>query len=78
MAADKTEMRKRIECDPDYVRCPKFSNSLQKFLSKNPDGVEDHTIARLLMIDEEKVPEIYEEAVANLRESMSKDDEDID
>lgn len=73
MAADKNEMKKRILNDPDYVRCPKTSNSLQKFLSKNPDGVEDNTIARLLMIDEEDVQELYDEAVEQLRESMSGD-----
>lgn len=74
MAADRSEMKKRILEDKDYVRSPKFSNSLTKFLQKNPDSiVEDKTIARLLMIPEEEVEEIYEEAVAKLRESMEKE-----
>jgi hypothetical protein len=76
MAADKTEIKKRIQNDTDYVRCPKFSNSLTKFLAKNPDGVEDNTIARLLMIEEEQVEAIYQEAVAQLRESMEKEQDD--
>ena len=76
MAADKNEIKKRIAVDTDYVRCPKFSNSLTKFLQKNPDGVEDNTIARLLMLEgEERVEEIYQEAVLKLREVM-KDESD--
>lgn len=76
MAADKTEIKKRIATDTDYVRCPKFSNSLTKFLQKNPDGVEDNTIARLLMIPEDEIEEIYQEAVSALRESMKKESDE--
>lgn len=70
MAADKTEIKKRIAQDTDYVRCPKCSNSLTKFLQRNPDGVEDNTVARLLMIPEDQVEQVYQEAVLKLRESL--------
>lgn len=67
---DKDDILKRIREEEDYIRCPKCSNSLAKFLAKNSEGVEDSTIARLLMIPEEKVQEIYEDAVKKLREGM--------
>lgn len=71
--ADKDEMKKRIIEDEDYIRAPKFSNSLAKFLAKNPDGSKDHIIAKLLLMSEEEVEKIYQEAVHELREEMTDD-----
>lgn len=67
---DKDELLKRVMEEEDYVRCPKCSNSLTKFLAKNSEGIDDSAIARLLMITEEKVKEIYEQAVKKLRKEM--------
>lgn len=72
---DKQDVIKRIVEDEDYVRCPKFSNSLNKFIAKNGDGVENSTIARLLMIPESEVEKIYEEAVQKLKEELKEDNE---
>lgn len=70
--ADKDDIQRRVEEDEDYIRSPKFSNSLSKFLSKNPDGVEDNVIARLLAMSEEEVEEVYQEAVRMLRAEMEE------
>lgn len=70
---DKDDILKRIREEEDYVRCPKCSNSLAKFLAKNSEGVEDNMISKLLMIPEDKVREIYEEAVKKLREEMAEE-----
>lgn len=67
---DKNELQKRVQDEEDYVRAPKFSNSLAKFLARNSDGVENATIARLLMVTEEEVEQIYAEAIRILREDM--------
>lgn len=67
---DKNELQQKILEEEDYVRAPKFSNSLSKFLSKNSDGVENATIARLLMISEEEVEKLFQDAVVMLREEM--------
>ncbi|HXN74867.1 MAG TPA: hypothetical protein VN855_00050 [Candidatus Acidoferrum sp.] len=67
---DKEELQNRIKEEADYIRCPKCSNSLTKFLAKNSEGVEDSVIARLLMTTEEKVRELYAEAVKLLRKNM--------
>jgi hypothetical protein len=71
---DKIELQKRVLEEEDYVRAPKFSNSLSKFLTRNRDGVENATIARLLMITEEEVEKIHQEAIDMLREDMVDED----
>lgn len=71
---DKSELQKRVLEEEDYVRAPKFSNSLSRFLARNSDGVENATIARLLMISEEEVEKLHAEAIAMLREEMVDED----
>jgi len=72
---DKDDIERRIREEVDYIRYPKLSNSLERFLNKHPEGVEDPVIARLLMITEEEVQKIYEEAIDKLRASMVESDE---
>lgn len=67
---DKDEIQKRVLEDTDYIRSPKNSNSITKFLTKNPEGVEDSVIARLLVTSEDRVKKIYEEAVKMLQKFM--------
>lgn len=71
---EKDEAIKKVREDEDYIRCPKMSNSLSKFIAKNSDGVEDSVIARLLMIPEEEVQRLYEEAVLKLRSEMNEEE----
>lgn len=73
VSVEKSEMLKKIAEDEDYIRCPKFSNSLNKFTQKNSEGVENSTIARLLMMSEEEVEKAYQEAVQMIREAMDED-----
>lgn len=67
---DKTQIERRIREEEDYIRCPKLGNSLERFMNRNHEGVEDSVIARLLMISEEEVQKIYQEAVDELRGEM--------
>lgn len=71
---DKHELQKRVLEEEDYVRAPKFSNSLSRFLARNSDGVENATIARLLMISEEEVEKLHQEAIEMLRKEMTNED----
>jgi ERCC4-type nuclease len=71
---ENNELETKILEDDDFIRCPKSANSLAKFLSKNADGVENATIARLLMITEEQVQEIYEAAAAEIKEGMAEEE----
>lgn len=67
---DKAEIQHRIATEEDYIRCPKFGNSLSKFTAKNSEGIENSIIARLLMMSEEEVEKTYQEAVQMLRDDM--------
>lgn len=72
---DKDDIERRIREEEDYIRCPKLGNSLERFISKSSEGVEDAVIARLLMISEAEVQKIYEEAIVKLRSGMLESEE---
>jgi len=66
----KEDILNRIRSEDDYIRCKKFSNSLAKFMGKFSEGCEDAAIARVLMISEEEVQQIYSDAIASIRAEM--------
>mgnify|MGYP003346720402 CR=1 FL=1 len=66
------EIQKKILEEEDYIKCPKNGNSIKKFISKNPEGVENYTIAKLLLMSEKKVEELYNEAIEILKKYMAK------
>lgn len=72
----KQDIAKRVNDEEDYIRCKKFSNSLNKFVANFPDGVDNSVIARILMIPEDQIEVIYNEAVLKLRAEMVQKDED--
>jgi hypothetical protein len=72
----KEDLRKKILEEPDFVKSAKHSNSLMRYLTKNPKEIDNKTIARLLMISEEEVEEIYEWAVGLLKHDLVESDED--
>lgn len=70
------DIKKKILEDPDFIKSFKYGNSLSKFLSRNQEELQNNTIARLLMLTEKEVEEIYQEAIDKLRSSMvSSEDE---
>ncbi len=69
---DKNDYIKRIMEEEDYIKSPKFNNSLAKFLSEFPEGADNNTIARLLLLTEEEVETIYNEAVSELRSNLEE------
>jgi DNA-directed RNA polymerase specialized sigma subunit len=68
----KKNVTKKVLEEKDFIKCPKYGNSLTKFVNKNSEGVEDTVIARLLGLTEKQVKQIYSEAVKELRKSVSK------
>ena len=72
---ERSEMEQKIKEEEDFIHAPKFGNSLNKFLVKTEVPLENGVIARLLMISEEQVEELYEESVEKLRAGMVEEDE---
>lgn len=73
--SNKEDLKKKILEEKDYIKCPRSLNSLEKYLAKSPEVVENKTIARLLMINEEEVETIYQEAVQIIKEELGEDNE---
>jgi hypothetical protein len=67
--------KKRIREDEDFIAHTKSKNSLSKFLERHPDGVDNATIAKVLLISEEEVEALYESAIAKIRTGLRIDDD---
>jgi hypothetical protein len=66
------DLKKRLETEEDFINSPSHRNSLKFFISKNPEGVSNDKIAKLLMISEEEVEKLYQSAILKLRENLVK------
>ena len=67
------ELMDKILNDEDFIYCPRLGNSLKKLIEKNPDGIDDERIAKVLMMEEDEVEEIFEGAIQKFRKSMGID-----
>lgn len=64
------DLKIKIIQDDDTINYPRTKNSLKKFLSKYPDGVSDDKIAKVLMLTEEEVQEIYNGIINKFRKAL--------
>jgi hypothetical protein len=67
---EKDDLKKKIKEDEDFVRAPKYSNSLNKFLAKNERKLDNVAIGRILLISEDEVEAIYQQSIIELRKGM--------
>ncbi len=72
---NRDELIKKILEDEDYIKAPKYGNSVAKFVAKNPDGADNKLIARVLLMTEDEVDKIVEEAVEMIRADMVEDED---
>jgi predicted RNase H-like nuclease len=70
---NKEDLKKRVLEEEDFIKCPRFFNSLQKYLAKASEEVDNRTIAKLLLIKEEEVKQLYDEAVKLIKEDIGED-----
>lgn len=75
---EKLDLKKKIMEDDDFIRAPKYGNSLNKFVAKNDRLLDNSAIGRLLLISEKEVEEIYEDSVIQLRKDMVDEEQDGD
>lgn len=61
------EKKHRILEEEDYIDSSKFKHSLKELLEKNPDGVDDETIAKVLNMSVEDVEKTYQSAIKKLK-----------
>lgn len=67
---DNDDIMDKIYNDEDFIYCPRLGNSLEKLIEKNPDGVDDERISKVLLIEEGEVQTLFENAIKKIRKSM--------
>ncbi len=71
---NKDKLKEKVLTDPDFIYSPKYENSLNKFMHRHDEGVESSHAAKVLLMEEQEVDDIYEEAVDNLKKLMGAED----
>lgn len=66
------EKRNRLDNEEDFIDCNKHGFSIKHLIDKNPEGVDDTTIARVLNISVEEVEKVYQNAINKIRLSLKK------
>lgn len=69
-AKDKESLKKRILEDEDFIYCPRLGNSLGRLIDKNPSGVENDRIEKVLLMSQEEVDKWYYSAIEKLRRAL--------
>lgn len=64
------EKKHKIMEDEDYIDSPKFKHSLKELLEKNPDGVDNETISKVLNMSVQEVEETYQSAIRKLQKTL--------
>ena len=71
MQPKELETKRKIEKEEDFINSPNHRNSLKVFISKNPEGVTNDKIAKVLMITEEEVESIYLSAIQKIKSTLT-------
>jgi hypothetical protein len=66
------EKKRRIQTDEDFIDYPRCNNSLKFLIEKNPEGVDDETIAKVLNMTPEEVEETYQNAIIKLKKTLEE------
>lgn len=64
---DRDAIRQRIKDEEDFIYCPRLGNSVEQLLEKNPDGIDDVRMTKVLLMSEEEIEQIYESALQKLK-----------
>lgn len=64
------EKKLKLMEEEDFIDCPKFNNSIKQLIEKNPEGVDDETIAKVLNMSVEEVEETYQNAIKKLQKYL--------
>jgi hypothetical protein len=67
---DLNKIKKQINNDSDFIYCPRLGNSIKKLLDIYPDGVDNKRIAKLLLMKEEEVEDVFNSALKKIRKNL--------
>lgn len=64
------EKKQKIKQEEDFIDCPKFKNSVKKLIEKYPDGVDDETISKVLLMSEEEIQAVYIKTIQKIKNKI--------
>ena len=67
------EIKELIEQDKDFIYSKRFDFSIEKLLERYPEGAPTKVIAQVLLVTEEEVDKLTQEAILSLRKKMKVD-----
>jgi len=71
MAKNKKSIKERVKIEEDFCYCPRLGNSISNLISKNPNGVSNERIAKVLLTDEEHIEMIFQSALKKIRKHLN-------
>ena len=70
---NKDDIHYLIHNDEDFIHCPRLGNSVKKLIEKNPEGIGNERIAKVLLMDESEVEKTFNSAIVKLRKALGLD-----
>lgn len=67
------EINELLHKDKDFIYSKRFDYSIEKLLERYPDGAPIKVIAQVLLVTEEEVEKLTQEAILTLRKKMKVD-----
>lgn len=67
------EIQELLQKDKDFIYSKRFDFSIDRLLERYPEGAPTKVIAQVLLITEEEVEKMTQEAIVSLREKMKVD-----
>jgi len=73
---NRETLKKRINKEEDFIYCPRLENSLNNLISKNPDGIDDERMCKVLLITEKELKKTFDSAIMKIRKKLNIKTED--
>ncbi|MEX1013873.1 MAG: hypothetical protein WDZ80_01815 [Candidatus Paceibacterota bacterium] len=64
------DLKQRVLEEEDFIYCPRLRNSVSKMIEKNPEGIDNERIAKVMLMEEEEVETVFQSAILKLRKIL--------
>lgn len=67
---DKESIKNKILTESGFVYCPRLGNSIKRLLEKNPNGISDDRIKKVLLMNTQELEGRFNNAIKKLRKAL--------
>lgn len=67
---NEEKLREKILKEEDFINCPRMGNSIKKLMNKNPDGIDEERMSKLLLMSEDEIKNIYLKALSKIKKKL--------